>query len=312
MNSNQFHEQIDNFLQYIAAERGFSANTAGAYRNDLTQFAGFLSGVGSAGENGTAHDGWQLNREVLQRYRSFLYERRYADTTVARKIAAIRSFLHFLEAEGVVGSDLTEHLESPRIGKYLPTYIGEDDVEFLLAMPATDNPAGLRDRAMLRMLWATGMRVSEMIALDLDHVDMSTAVVRCLGKGGKERQIPFGMNAHGALVAYLEEGRPSLIRRSVERAVFLNHHGERLTRQGFWLILKSYARAAGIEHISPHTLRHSLATHMLNKDAPLRFVQEMLGHSNISTTQIYTHVAPERLRPQYDRAHPRATRVPVD
>jgi len=305
VNSNQFHEQIDNFLQYIAAERGFSANTAGAYRNDLTQFAGFL-------EDTSGQDTWDLTRETLQRYRSFLYERRYADTTVARKIAAVRSFLHFLQAEGVVHSDLTEHLESPRIGKYLPTYIGEDDVEFLLAMPKTDNPSGLRDHAMLRMLWATGMRVSELITLDLDHVDMTTAVVRCLGKGNKERQIPFGMNAHAAIVHYLDEGRPALIRRSGERAIFLNHHGERLTRQGFWLILKSYAREAGIDHISPHTLRHSLATHMLNKDAPLRFVQEMLGHSNISTTQIYTHVAPERLRPQYDRAHPRATRVPVD
>ncbi len=192
MNTNQFQEQIDNFLQYIAAERGFSANTAGAYRNDLTQFAGFL---GSTGQ-----EGWDLTRETLQRYRSYLYERRYADTTVARKIAAVRSFLHFLEAENVVSSDLTEHLESPRVGKYLPTYIGEDDVEFLLAMPATDNPSGLRDRAMLRMLWATGMRVSEMISLDLVHMDMTTAVVRCLGKGGKERQIPFGVIAHAALV----------------------------------------------------------------------------------------------------------------
>ena len=307
MNTNQFQEQIDNFLQYIAAERGFSANTAGAYRNDLSQFAGFLDGAGQ--------DGWDLNREVLQRYHSFLYERGYKDRTVARKIAAVRSFLNFLQAEGVVSADLREHLASPRIGKHLPTYIGEDDVEYLLSMPATDNPAGLRDRAMLRMLWATGMRVSELITLDLDHVDMTTAVVRCVGKGGKERQIPFGMNAHAAMTEYLEGGRPSLVRRSTECAVYLNHHGERLTRQGFWLILKSYARQAGddyLEKISPHTLRHSLATYMLNKEAPLRVVQEMLGHSNISTTQIYTHVAPERLRPQYDRAHPRATRVPVD
>ena len=298
-----FQEQIDNFLQYIAAERGFSVNTAGAYRNDLTQFAGFLQDTG--------RQGWDLDRETLQAYRSFLHERRYADTTVARKIAAVRSFLHFLEAEGVVHSDLTEHLESPRIGKYLPHSIAEDDVEFLLAMPSTDNPAGLRDRAMLRMLWATGMRVSELISLDLEDVDMTTDYVRCTGKGSKERQIPFGRKARGALVEYLDDGRPALVRRSVERAVYLNHHGERLTRQGFWLILKAYARRAGIERISPHTLRHSFATHLLNNEAELRVVQELLGHSNISTTQIYTHVSRERLRQVYDQAHPRA-RVLVD
>lgn len=298
MTVDQFQGQIDNFLQYIAAERGFSANTAGAYRNDLTQFADFLESAGRAG--------WDLDREILRAYRSYLYERRYADTTVARKIAAVRSFLHFLEAEGVVSTDLTEHLESPRIGKYLPHSIAEDDVEFLLAMPSTDNPAGLRDRSMLRMLWATGMRVSELISLDLEHADMTTDTVRCVGKGSKERQIPFGLKSRGALVQYLEEGRPGLARRGADSALYLNHHGERLTRQGFWLILKAYAKRAGIGSISPHTLRHSFATHLLNNEAELRVVQELLGHSNISTTQIYTHVSRERLRRVYDQAHPRA------
>jgi integrase/recombinase XerD len=298
LNDNQFQQQIDNFLQFIAAERGFSPNTAGAYRNDLTQFAEFMQKSG--------RDGWDLDREILQRYRSFLYERRYADTTVARKIAAVRSFLHFLKAEGVVDSDLTEHLASPRIGKYLPHSVAEDDVEFLLTLPSGDNPAGLRDRAMLRMLWATGMRVTELITLDLEHVDMTTDTVRCVGKGSKERQIPFGLKARGALTQYLDDGRPTMLRRTIERALFLNHHGDRLTRQGFWLILKSYARRAGIERISPHTLRHSFATHLLNNEAELRVVQELLGHSNISTTQIYTHVSRERLRQVYDQAHPRA------
>lgn len=298
MNDIGFQEQIDNFLQFVAAERGFSQNTAGAYRNDLTQFAGFLQGAG--------RDGWILDREILQRYRSFLYERRYADTTVARKIAAVRSFLHFLKAEKIVDSDLTEHLASPRIGKYLPHSIAEDDVEFLLTLPSRDNPAGLRDCAMLRMLWATGMRVTELISLDLEHVDMTTDTVRCTGKGSKERQIPFGLKARAALSHYLDDGRPTLARRALERALFLNHHGDRLTRQGFWLILKSYARRAGIDSISPHTLRHSFATHLLNNEAELRVVQELLGHSNISTTQIYTHVSRERLRQVYDQAHPRA------
>ncbi|GAC1398200.1 MAG: site-specific tyrosine recombinase XerD [Chloroflexota bacterium] len=298
MTDDQFQPQIDNFLQYIAAERGFSANTAGAYRNDLTQFADFMRSQDRAG--------WDLDREILQRYRTDLYIRKYADTTVARKIAAVRSFLHFLQAENIINSDLTEHLASPRIGKYLPHSISEDDVEFLLALPATDNAPGLRDRAMLRMLWATGMRVSELISLDLEHVDMTTDTVRCLGKGSKERQIPFGLRARGAVTQYLDDGRPGLCRRAMERALFLNHHGDRLTRQGFWLILKSYARKAGIEEISPHTLRHSFATHLLNNEAELRVVQELLGHSNISTTQIYTHVSRERLRQVYDQAHPRA------
>jgi integrase/recombinase XerD len=295
---NRFQQQIDNFLQYIAAERGFSQNTAGAYRNDLTQFAGFLESSGRSG--------WDLDREILQRYRSFLYERRYADTTVARKIAAVRSFLHFLEAEGKLDVDLTEHLTSPRVGKYLPHSISEDDVEDLLAMPTADNPPGLRDRAMLRMLWATGMRVSELVMLDVAHVDMTTDTVRCTGKGSKERQIPFGLKARAALVEYLDRGRTALARREQEKALFLNHHGERLTRQGFWLILKAYARDAGIDDVSPHTLRHSFATHLLNNEAELRVVQELLGHSNISTTQIYTHVSRERLRQVYDQAHPRA------
>ena len=166
---------------------------------------------------------------------------------MARKIAAVRSFLHFLAAEGVVSCDLTEHLASPRIGKYLPHSIREDDVEFLLALPPTDSAGGLRDRAMLRMLWATGMRVSELISLDIEHVDLTTDTVRCIGKGSKERQIPFGLKARAALAQYLESGRPSMARQTAQRALFLNHHGERLTRQGFWLILKSYARKAGID-----------------------------------------------------------------
>jgi integrase/recombinase XerD len=298
LTEHQFHSQIDNFLQYVAAERGFSANTAGAYRNDVSQFAGFLE------DNGRIE--WDLDREILQQYHMFLLKRKYADTTVARKIAAVRSFLHFLQAEGVIHSDLAEHLTSPRIGKYLPHSIAEDDVEFLLAMPSTENPAGLRDRAMLRMLWATGMRVTELITLDLEHVDMTTDTVRCIGKGSKERHIPFGLRARGAVAQYIQDGRPSLLRRPHEQALFLNHHGERLTRQGFWLILKLYARRAGIDEISPHTLRHSFATHLLNNEAELRVVQELLGHSNISTTQIYTHVSRERLRQVYDQAHPRA------
>ncbi|HZT95478.1 MAG TPA: site-specific tyrosine recombinase XerD [Chloroflexota bacterium] len=291
-------QQIDSFLDHLAAERGFSANTAGAYRNDLKQFAAFL-----ADRDATI---WMLDPETLHAYQVWLLERRYADTTLARKIAAVRSFLNFLRQDGVIERDLASHLDSPAVGKYLPHAISERQVEDLLAMPKGDSPTGVRDLSMLRMLWATGMRVSELAALNLSSVDLQTDTVRCLGKGGKERQIPFGMHARDALVRYLDEGRPYLRRRADEPALYLNHHGERLTRQGFWLILKAYSRAAGIDKISPHTLRHSFATHLLNNNADLRVVQELLGHSNISTTQIYTHISRERLRAVYDRAHPHA------
>jgi integrase/recombinase XerD len=290
--------QIDNFLEYISAERNFSTNTASAYRNDLTQFSGYLREIGQ--------ENWALDREILHGYHSFLWKRKYRDTTVARKIAAVRSFLHFLQAEGVVDGDLTEHLTSPKVGKYLPHAISKEEVEELLAMPPTDTPTGLRDRAMLHLLWDTGMRVTELITLDLDHVDSSTTTVRCIGKGSKEREIYFTLVTNTIVGQYLETGRPKLLRRDDERAFFLNHHGDRLTRQGFWLILKAYARAAGIENISPHTLRHSFATFMLNNTRDLNAVRVWLGHSNISTTQIYTHLSLDDMRETYQQAHPRA------
>ena len=290
--------QIDNFLDHIAAERGFSPNTAGAYRNDLRQFVSFL------GDRGVRD--WGLQPETLQAFQLWLLERRYADTTLARKIAAVRSFLNFLRTDGVIDRDLAAHLDSPTVGKYLPHAISEQQVEDLLAMPSDNSPIGLRDSSMLRMLWATGMRVSELAALDLGSIDTQTDQVRCIGKGGKERLIPFGLHARHCLSRYLDDGRPFLARRPDEPALYLNHHGERLTRQGFWLILKAYSKTAGIDHISPHTLRHSFATHLLNNNADLRVVQELLGHSNISTTQIYTHVSRDRLRAAYDQAHPHA------
>ncbi len=295
---NPVGSHIDGFLDHLAAERGFSANTAGAYRNDLKQFAAFLSE--------RRVNTWSLDPETLHAYQISLLERRYADTTLARKIAAVRSFLNFLRADGIIDRDLASHLDSPAVGRYLPHAISEQQVEDLLSTPNGESPAGIRDLSMLRMLWATGMRVSELAALDVSNVDLQTDTVRCFGKGGKERQIPFGMHARDALSRYLDEGRPYLCRRANESALYLNHHGERLTRQGFWLILKAYSKAAGIEKISPHTLRHSFATHLLNNNADLRVVQELLGHSNISTTQIYTHVSRERLRAVYDRSHPHA------
>jgi len=231
----------------------------------------------------------------------------YASTTVARKVAAIKSFFHFLVAEGFIRDDPTATLDSPRVKKYLPRAISQEDVEKLLEAPGKDTPRALRDRAILELLYATGMRVSELVALNAGDVDLASASVRCFGKGGKERVIPIYERAVQAIDAYLHKGRIHLLRDPEQKALFLNQRGLRLTRQGLWLIVKGYVKVAGIQvQVTPHTLRHSFATHMLRGGADLRNVQELLGHANIATTQVYTQVSNERLREVYDEAHPRA------
>ncbi len=239
-----------------------------------------------------------------------LQRKKYAEATVARKVAAVKSFFGFLTAEGIITADPTEALSSPRVGKPLPKPISPEQVDELLEQPLRRNtPEAKRDKAMLELLYATGMRVSELVALDADSVTMraDASYVRCTGKGGKERTIPIHEHAAEAVQAYMDEARPLLIRRGDERALFVNRRGERLTRQGFWLILKSYAKSANLNtHVTPHTLRHSFATHMLKGGAPLRNVQELLGHANISTTQVYTQVTTDHVREVYERAHPRA------
>lgn len=318
-------QEIQSFLEYLSVEKGFSRNTVEAYRNDLTQFREFLlQAAGQAnGSNasGTAIDPeWSGERTGLgaewstvgrTRILSFimdLKDKRYAPATVARKVAAVKSFYHFLLAEGLVQADPTENLESPRVGKSLPMTLSVKEVDELLEQPARlSTPEAIRDRAMLELLYATGMRVSELVSLNVDDVDTSAGYVRCLGKGGKERIVPVGYQAMKAVEEYLVGARRTLAHSRQQTALFLNHRGDRLTRQGFWLIIKNYARAAGIAaNITPHTLRHSFATHLLNGGADLRAVQELLGHANISTTQIYTHVTGERIRQVYDEAHPRA------
>jgi integrase/recombinase XerD len=225
-------------------------------------------------------------------------------------VAAIKSFFVFLASEGVVKSDPTESLNSPRVGKSLPKAISADEMDALLQQPLRrPGPEGVRDRAMLELICATGMRVTELVSLDVSSLQVAGAksYVRCVGKGSKERTVPISERAVDALRAYLETARPQITRIASEKALFLNRRGERLTRQGFWLILKNYARASNISaDITPHTLRHSFATHMLRGGASLRDVQEFLGHANISTTQVYTHLATDHVREAYDRAHPRA------
>lgn len=301
------NEQIQQFLTFMSAEKGAAANTISAYRNDLEQFRKFVSGTA---ENGSQSSWRVVDPPMLQDYIGVLRAREYADATVARKVAAVKSFFSYLTAEGVVALDPTETLSSPRVGKTLPKALTVQEIDELLEQPRKrSTPEAKRDKAMLELLYATGMRVSELVALDLDSIELrnNRATVRCVGKGGKERLIPIHEQAVHALRVYLQDARPELARSKREKGLFINRRGERLTRQGFWLILKNYAKGTNIpSDVTPHTLRHSFATHMLRGGAPLRSVQELLGHANISTTQVYTQLTDEHVRRVYEHAHPRA------
>jgi integrase/recombinase XerD len=251
-----------------------------------------------------------MTRDDLVNYILFLREREYASATVARKVAAMKSFCHFLLRTDVIDDDPAEELDSPKVKKQLPNTLTPDEVDRLLALPLKNGatPKALRDVALLETLYATGMRVSEVAQVTLDDLDLEAGVVRCLGKGSKERVMPLYAEAVNAVRAYLDRGRPALAgSHTQERTLFLNPRGEELTRQGLWLIIKGYARELGLEdRVTPHTLRHSFATHMLNGGAGLREVQRLLGHANISTTQVYTHISREHLRQVYNGSHPRA------
>jgi len=293
--------QIEEFLRFVAVEKGYSSHTIAAYRNDLTQLQAYLVGEGSLS--------WQdVNHEHIQRYVLYLKQRGYASSTVGRKVAAVKSFFHFLVADGVLRDDPTVSVDSPSVDRHLPHPLSREDVARLLAEPARSNTAkAARDRALLELMYATGMRASEVIQLEVNAVDLEAGTVRCVGKGNKERLLPLYERARNALQAYIEGARIRLLRGRDVAFLFVNNRGRPLTRQGLWLIIKEYAAAAGIEQeVTPHTLRHSFATHMLDGGAGLRELQQLLGHTNISSTQIYTKVSTRRKREAYDKAHPRA------
>jgi integrase/recombinase XerD len=286
--------KVDQFLSVLHSERGFSDNTISAYRNDLAQFADYLT---SPPENDRLSPvtAWpQLSDEHLERYLLYLRDRDYASSTVARKTAAIKSFCQFLVAEGVLRADPSAGMSAPKVDKYVPRAISMDEIALLLNAPkegaSQQGPYGLRDCAMLETLYASGMRVSELVALDIDDVDLDKQTVRCRGKGGRERVISLRPSAVDAIREYLEVGRPMVAGRD-EPALFVNHRGKRLTRQGFWLILKTYAERVKIDGITPHTLRHSFATHAIRGGADLKSVQETLGHVSLSTTQVYRRLS---------------------
>jgi integrase/recombinase XerD len=299
-------EQIENFLHYLVVEKGHSDNTLVAYRNDLGQFLEALDARVPPPAN------WgQVDKEAVVAYMGQLRDRGYASSTIARKVAALKSFFHFLASEGLVGQDPTAALDSPKVKKRLPRTLTNEDVERLLAAPTRESgPKAQRDIALLELLYATGMRVTELVTLKLDDVNLVSGIVRVRhGKGGKERIIPIHEQAVNVLRDYIEHGRPALVKPGGDaQALFLNHRGQQLTRQGTWLIIKEHAQAAGIQAVvTPHMLRHSFATHMLeSQKATLVDVQHFLGHANISTTQIYTQVTGEHKRRVYDEAHPRA------
>jgi len=299
-------EDIEKFLTYLSVEKGFSENTLAAYRNDLVQMSGFVQE--NAGRRHFSPSWANFTRQMMLSYQLQLKERNYANTTLARKVAAAKSFFKFMVAEGHLKDNPTENVSSPNVGRLLPKPISIAQVRKLLEQPTKlSTPEAKRDSAMLSLLYASGMRVSELISLNVGDVDTKEDFVRCFGKGSKERMIPIARKASVTVQEYHEEARPKLAHGKGEKALFLNRRGERLTRQGFWQILKGYAKAAGLSsEITPHTLRHSFATHMLSGGADLRSVQELLGHANISTTQVYTHLTSEHVRRTYEKAHPRA------
>ncbi|MEO8287852.1 MAG: tyrosine recombinase [Chloroflexota bacterium] len=292
-------QPIEQFLGSLSAQKGFSGNTLAAYRNDLTQFADYLDK-----EQGTQAGSWaSVTRDNIVSFLLYLKERQYAATTVARKQAAIKSFFKFLTSRGTVTSSPIENLASPHVDRALPQTINASEVDRLLheIFAAHESPEVLRDRAMMQLLYSTGLRVGETVALNMSDVDTAANSVATTGRG-KTRNVPIGAGAAlSALADYLERGRPVLARTAGEdagsseetddsRALFLNHRGQRLTRQGFWLILKRYAKLAGLETISPHTLRHSFAAQKLNSGTDMRDLQQILGHANISTTQVYARI----------------------
>ncbi len=290
---------LDRFLDALWLEQGLRPNTLSAYRQDLTAFGGWLSGRGV----GLV----EVGSTQIAAYLAALTERSVRPRTAARAVSSLRRLYRYLLREKLIATDPTALVEGPKLGRPLPKSLTEAQVEALLAAPDTTTTLGLRDRAMLETLYATGLRVSELVNLTLGSIGLEAGLVRAIGKGDKERIVPVGEEALSWLQRYLAQGRGLLLREKVSDALFPTGRGGPMTRQAFWYNIKRYAQQAGIAAtaLSPHTLRHAFATHLLNHGADLRVVQLLLGHADLSTTQIYTHVARERLKALHARHHPR-------
>jgi integrase/recombinase XerD len=295
---------LGRYLDHLRAERGLAANTVAAYRRDLEVYARFLEDVGVEDPRQATADDLELFVGWLRK-RPTASGRPYASSSVARIVVAVRGFHRFLAREGLVVDDVSAGIGAPRADRSLPKALSVDDVERLMAAPVGEEPLALRDRAMLELLYGAGLRISELTGLDVDDVDRVDRLVRVRGKGDKERLVPYGEVADHAIDRWLVAGRPAVAPEGP--ALFLNARGTRLSRQGAWKLIRGHAERVELsDKVSPHTLRHSFATHLLDGGADVRAVQELLGHASVTTTQIYTLVSRSALREVYERAHPRA------
>src|SRR5438105_4576585 len=300
-----FEHLVLDFLAYLEFERGLSRNTLEAYRSDLLQFGRFLDARGESAVSASSADVADFLAGLAQGNG----KPPASTATIHRKAACLRSFYRHLRREGVRDSDPTASLSAPRRGRKLPQVLTRGEVDKLLDQPKGTEPIALRDRALLELMYACGLRASEAITLEPRHLDLRDGVARVLGKGSKERIVPIGSEAVKAVEVYLRRGRPALVGAREEAKLFVNFRGGALTRQGLYKVIDRHARTAGLAgKMSPHTLRHSFATHLLAGGCDLRSVQEMLGHADVSTTQLYTHLSSEHLKDAYFKAHPRARR----
>jgi integrase/recombinase XerD len=292
-------ELIDAFLDYISVERNLSKNTVVSYRGDLCAYMDFLKRRSMGNLSQTA-------KNDITDFMFYEKDKGLSANSISRHLAAIKVFYRFLVRERILKADPTSLIDSPKLWKKIPETLSLNEVEALLSQPDIRDKQGIRDRAILETLYATGMRVSEVVNLRLDNVNLDIGFLRCIGKGNKERVIPLGKKAIASLKRYIEASRPKLLKNKESPFMFLNRFGNKISRQSLWKIIKHYARAARIKKpMRPHILRHSFATHLLERGADLRSVQEMLGHSNISTTQIYTHINKDRLKTIHKMYHPR-------
>jgi len=291
---------LDEFLNYLSVERGLSKNTISSYRTDLIHFIGYLDKKGMGAIEA-------VKRQDITNYLLSLKDRGISSNSISRALVAIKMFYRFLVQEHLTKDDVAGILESPRLIRPLPNVLGMAEVDKLISAPDLRDWMGIRDKAVLELMYATGMRVSEMVELTTDGLNLDVGFIKCKGKGGKERIVPLGKSAKEALSRYIEKVRPKLLKAKSDPHLFLSRLGKKISRQSFWKMIKRNAKKARIKKdITPHTLRHSFATHLLERGADLRVVQEMLGHADIATTQIYTHINKERLKSIHKQFHPRA------
>ncbi|MGE5612983.1 MAG: site-specific tyrosine recombinase XerD [Bacillota bacterium] len=290
---------VQKFVNFLERDKRLSMNTLQSYRRDIEQYFNYLNEINLKNISSS-------NKTTVIAYLLYLQKKGRATSTISRNLASIRSFYQYITKNKLIDHDPTAELESPKVEKKLPQILSPEEVELLLEQPQCVDLKGYRDKAMLELLYATGIRVSELIQLDMDDLNLEQAYIKC-SKGARERMIPIGSIAIKALKEYIEKSRPMLVQSSEETALFVNINGGRLTRQGFWKIIKQYKNQAKInKDITPHTLRHSFAAHLLENGADLRSIQEMLGHSDISSTQIYAQIAKNRIKEVYKKTHPRA------